>query len=274
MPSFTCKEALLKQKSPWFNEHLPRSLAAMAVPRQQQQQTQPPKVPFSSSGINWQKLFEAEWRLGQRGVPLPKKPDWETLYALKPFERNFLQNPNPEGVNVSEPAPPCQKQPSCKTPDSTDIFKGWQVSTEPLPSDQEENHFRFGSSRYSWCIKQQLIDLLDEGLWEELLDLYQPNITVMDWYENSKLARSVYELHVRLLGSDGTTAVREFHHVAREKEQDGEKKDWHHVSHIFEDYGTGVRYVHFLHKTKDVETAAGLLRTRATDSSVSAQLRD
>ncbi|KAH0631620.1 hypothetical protein JD844_006041, partial [Phrynosoma platyrhinos] len=162
------------------------------------------------------------------------------------------------GVNISEPAPPCRPEPSRKSLDSTDIFKGWQISTEPLPTDQEENPLKFGLPRYSWCIKQQCIDLLAEGLWEELLDLYQPNITIMDWYENSKLARSVYELHVQLLGTDGTTVIREFHHV----------------SHVFEDYGPGVRYVHFLHKTKDAETAAGLLRTRATDSSVSVQLRD
>lgn len=46
------------------------------------------------------------------------------------------------------------------------------------------------------------------------------------------------------------------------------------VSHVFTDYGPGVRYVHFLHKTKEAETPAGLLRTRATDSSVSVQLQD
>lgn len=46
------------------------------------------------------------------------------------------------------------------------------------------------------------------------------------------------------------------------------------VSHVFKRYGPGVRFVHFLQKTKDVETPAGYLRTRATDSSVSVQLWD
>uniref|UniRef100_UPI0010A07D4D F-box only protein 50-like n=1 Tax=Podarcis muralis TaxID=64176 RepID=UPI0010A07D4D len=125
-----------------------------------------------------------------------------------------------------------------------------------------------------WCVKQQHIDLVAEGFWEELLDSYQPNFTVMDWYENSKLADSVYELHVRLLGADRATVLGEFHHVAHEARQDRqENKNWHHVSHVFQRYGAGLRYVHFLHKAKEVETPAGFLRTRVTDSSVSAQLR-
>ena len=34
---------------------------------------------------------------------------------------------------------------------------------------------------HSWTVKQQCVDLLAEGLWEELLDDEQPRITVMDW---------------------------------------------------------------------------------------------
>ena len=34
----------------------------------------------------------------------------------------------------------------------------------------------------SWTVKQQCVDLLAEGLWEELPDDEQPDITVMDWY--------------------------------------------------------------------------------------------
>jgi hypothetical protein len=33
----------------------------------------------------------------------------------------------------------------------------------------------------SWTVKQQCVNLLAEGLWEELLDDEQPNVTVMDW---------------------------------------------------------------------------------------------
>lgn len=35
---------------------------------------------------------------------------------------------------------------------------------------------------HSWTVKHQCVNLLAEGLWEELLDDEQPDITVMDWY--------------------------------------------------------------------------------------------
>lgn len=35
---------------------------------------------------------------------------------------------------------------------------------------------------HSWTVKQQCVNLLAEGLWEELLDDEQPDITIMDWY--------------------------------------------------------------------------------------------
>ena len=43
------------------------------------------------------------------------------------------------------------------------------------------------------------------------------------------------------------------------------------VSHVFRQYGPGVRFVHFLHKTKNRREPGGLRRTRVTDSSVSVQ---
>lgn len=46
------------------------------------------------------------------------------------------------------------------------------------------------------------------------------------------------------------------------------------MSHVFRQYGPGVRFVHFLHKTKDRAEPGGLRRTRVTDSSVSVQFRE
>ncbi|XP_066495089.1 F-box only protein 50 [Tiliqua scincoides] len=188
-----------------------------------------------------------------------------------PFQRNLLRSPNPEGVNISEPAP--QDAPRM-SPDTQGIFSDWQTRIEPLPTDGEKVPLGLVSPHYRWCVREQLIDLLAEGLWEELLDSYQPRITVMDWYENSKLASSVYELHVQLLGTDRALIIAEFQYVSGESEEDGEKRNWCQVSHVFKHYGPGVRFVHFLQKTKDVETPAGYRRTRATDSSVSVQLWD
>lgn len=46
------------------------------------------------------------------------------------------------------------------------------------------------------------------------------------------------------------------------------------VSHVFRQYGPGVRFVHFLHKAKNRMEPGGLRRTRVTDSSVSVQFRE
>ncbi|XP_053124173.1 F-box only protein 50 [Hemicordylus capensis] len=243
------------------------------------QPPQPPSPPAEAEP-DWRQRFEERWGLRRRGVPLPPEedPDGKRLLRLgalkKPFERNLLQSPNPEGVNIYEAAPPCPPSASQVPLDPQGNFKGWQISIEPIPEDSKQDPLSLASPRYSWRVKEQRVDLLAEGLWEALLDLYQPNITVMDWYEHSKLASSVYELHVQLLGADGTLVIGEFHHVAREHEQDLKNKNWFHVSHLFKHYGPGVRYIHFQHKTKGVETPAGFLWTRATDSSVSVQLRD
>ncbi|KAJ7304147.1 hypothetical protein JRQ81_011676 [Phrynocephalus forsythii] len=243
----------------------------MASQHQRPQPPPTPPAPEPSTERPPPPFFEARRELSRRGVPWPPEGSDERWQALQPFERNLLRNPNPEGVNISEPAPPCLPQTPCKPLDSAGIFKGWQVSVEPVPSKNKGAP----SARYSWRVKQQRVDLLAEGLWEALLDLHQPNITVMDWYENSNWALSTYELHVQLLGSDPAVVITEFHYVAPTKEEDDrESKNWRHVSHVFADYGPGVRYVHFLHKTMEADTPAGLLRTRATDSSVSVQLWD
>ncbi|XP_060113776.1 F-box only protein 50 [Heteronotia binoei] len=237
----------------------------MAVPRPESLLSAPQPQPQPS----WQERFEARWELSRRGAPAPKDPDWGVLYALKPFQRNLLRNPNPEGVNTSEPAPSCPPKAPQMSLDLQGTFRGWQMNTELLAEGKEADF-----PRYSWSVKQQEVDLLTEGLWVELLDVYQPDITVMDWYENSKLAPSVYELHVWLLGSDRLMVIGEFHYVAHEGDQREADKNWHHVSHVFKHYGPGARFVRFLHKTKCVETPSSFLRTRATDSSVSVQLRD
>ncbi|XP_075773333.1 F-box only protein 50 [Pelodiscus sinensis] len=239
-----------------------QQLRAQAVPRSPEVQ-QP----------NWKQQFEETWELGRRGVPLPQAPDWKSLCERKPFERNLLQSPNPEGVNISEPAPSLPPNSPRAPLESLGNFSGWAISTEQLPPKAGVRKPGSGDPCFSWCIKEQRVDLLSEGLWEELLDSYQPNITVMDWYEDSRLAEVVYKLDARLLAADGQTSLQEFHHEGPEDGKSQEKKNWCHVAHVFHDYGPGVRYVHFQHRSLDAETP-GWRRTRVTDSSVSVQLRD
>ncbi|XP_012585948.1 PREDICTED: F-box only protein 50 [Condylura cristata] len=92
-------------------------------------------------------------------------------------------------------------------------------------------------------------------------------------YENSHLDTCVYELHVWLLAADRRSIIAQ-HHVAPRTSGRDPRGCWLQVSHVFRHYGSGVRFVHFLHKTKNRMEPAGLLRTRVTDSSVSVQLRE
>lgn len=216
-------------------------------------------APEQPSEAHARQLLLEEW--GPRGgnLELPPSLTWKLLFLRRPLYRNLLRSPNPEGINIYEPAPPTG--PTQRPLEALGNFRGWYIRTEKLPHD------------LSWTVKQQCVDLLAEGLWEELLDDQQPDITVMDWYEDSRLDMCVYELHVWLLAADRRTVIAQ-HHVAPRTSRKGPSSYWIQVSHVFRQYGPGVRFVHFLHKTKNRLEPGGLRRTRVTDSSVSVQFRE
>ncbi|KAM4651325.1 F-box only protein 2 isoform 2-T3 [Discoglossus pictus] len=89
---------------------------------------------------------------------------------------------------------------------------GWKV--EDLPGDNGrdfpiEGVRKYFSTSFEWCSKAQLIDLLKEGYWEELMDTDQPNIIVGDWYAARSDAGCLYELCVQLL-SDNHDVITEY----------------------------------------------------------------
>ncbi|XP_008540484.2 F-box only protein 50 [Equus przewalskii] len=233
---------------------LPPSPPSPAVP-------EPPEVPVPeppTEASARQLLLEA-WGPPGAGLELPPRLTWKLLFLRRPLYRNLLRSPNPEGINIYEPAP--STGPTQQPLETLGNFRGWTIRTEMLQQD------------LSWTVKQQCVDLLAQGLWEELLDDEQPDITVMDWFEDSRLDVCVYELHVWLLAADRRTVIAQ-HHVAPRTSGRGPPGRWVQVSHVFRQYGPGVRFVHFLHKTKNRIEPGGLRRTRVTDSSVSVQLKE
>ncbi|KAM9046751.1 F-box only protein 50 isoform 3-T3 [Megaptera novaeangliae] len=206
-----------------------------------------------------QQLLLQEWAPPGGSLELPPRLTWKLLFLQRPLYRNLLRSPNPEGINIYEPAPPTG--PTQQPLETLGNFHGWDIKTEELQQG------------LSWTVKQQGVDLLAEGLWEELLDVERPHITVMDWYEDSRLDVCVYELHVWLLAADRRTVIAQ-HHVAPRTSGRGPPGHWVQVSHVFRQYGPGVRFVRFLHKTKNRMERGGLLRTRVTNSSVSVQFRE
>uniref|UniRef100_A0A674IEV5 FBA domain-containing protein n=1 Tax=Terrapene triunguis TaxID=2587831 RepID=A0A674IEV5_9SAUR len=128
-----------------------------------------------------------------------------------------------------------------------------------------------------WCVKSQLVDLLKEGLWEELLDIYQPEIYISDWW--STRCGCVYSICVKLLAANRSTVIAEFKanpdphgFVTGSRDQFGFLFLPSQVSYRFRQYGRGVRYVHFLHRGKDILYWAGYYGARITNSTVMVKL--
>lgn len=225
----------------------------------------------------WKDRCVTEWNLGGKGIPLPQEWDWESTYQKKPFGRNLIKNPCPEGLSHKVPLDTTRPQapPPRKPLESLGDFSGWKTKEEHLPVDTSgipEGAVICHLPNYSWVIKEQIINLKEEGFWEELLDVYQPDICVTDWYEDSQLHDYVYELHVKLLGIDHAKVINEFSLKPKNERSETQHK-WCEVSHIFQKYGPGVRYIHFEHRTKDL-FVVGFDRTRVTDSTVRVQLRE
>ncbi|XP_043918136.1 F-box only protein 2-like [Protopterus annectens] len=179
----------------------------------------------------------------------PVRFEWKRVYLTKPFDRNLIKNP-------------CGEH-------QYNYWKvhhggnGWKIATcEP----QAETPFSsyFGTS-YSWCWKYQIVDLLKEGLWEELLDCYQPDICISDWYSGLHAEFGcVYGIHVCLLAEDKKTIIAKFEENIGEIHCGAFQK----VSCVFRNYGNGVRYVRFCHRGKDTLFWAGHYGALTSNSTV------
>lgn len=223
------------------------------------------------SAAEWKKRCEDEW--GLQGAPMPDSVDWKSVHEARPVGRNLLKNAAPHGLSPDTPPPEPDlpdmpmRGPPISTPHGD--FTGWETSTEVLPYDRSgipEGAVICQLPRYSWFTMEQIVDLKAEGLWDELLDEFQPEIAIQDWYEESQLHTYIYQLHVKLLGADKSTVISE-HTVNPTEDRSNYSHSWKEVSHVFSSYGPGVRYVHFLHRLKN-SFLNGFYETRFTGSSV------
>ncbi|XP_030041832.1 F-box only protein 44 isoform X1 [Microcaecilia unicolor] len=182
--------------------------------------------------------------------------DWKAFYFISKRKKNLLKNPCAnEGL------------------DSWEILKnggdGWRIET--IPGDygrafhdlQIQKYF---VTSYGQCKKSQIIDLKQEGYWEELMDVIQPDIEIKDWYAARQDCGCQYELCVQLLSKDYIVRQQFCPEVVIiEQWSDAQ---WTEVTHTFKNYGPGVRYICFQHGGKDTQFWAGWYGVRLTDSSV------
>ncbi|NP_001187013.1 F-box only protein 50 [Ictalurus punctatus] len=223
----------------------------------------------------WKQKCDSEWQLAANGAPLPDDVDWKSVYEKKPLERNLLKNPSPHGLTHDTPPP--EREVTGERPDPdlppqfepTGDFSGCSTSIEQLPLDSSgipPGDVDCYLPTFSWFSLEQRVELKAEGLWDKLLDKFQPDIAIEDCYEESQLHASIYELHVKLLAADGQTVIKE-HTCSPTEDLENYSHNWKQVSHVFSGYGPGVRYVHFQHKVK-TKFMVEFFGTMVTGSSV------
>jgi len=102
---------------------------------------------------------------------------------------------------------------------------------------------------FAWCDKNQTIDLLARGFTPEQLDL-QPPILIQDWVWADQWGDKEYRMHVHLLNNE-KAIIDKFSLAKRFPMIRMTAYPWELVTHVFQNYGTGVRYIFFIHGGKD-----------------------
>ncbi|NWH61431.1 FBX6 protein, partial [Geococcyx californianus] len=145
----------------------------------------------------------------------------------------------------------------------------WRIEAMPGAHGREmldPNVHKYFVTSYGPCFKSQLITLQNEGYWNQLMDEKRPEIVVKDWYAARFDCGCRYELTVRLLSED-YLVLEEFHPEPVVIEQWSDAM-WREISHTFQNYPAGVRYIWFQHGGQDTQYWAGWYGIRVTNSSI------
>ncbi|XP_067317200.1 F-box only protein 17-like isoform X2 [Anolis sagrei] len=149
----------------------------------------------------WRDLIDKPtlWRLKCQRDPLSKAAveavqgasqiDWRRISILRPFGRNLIKNP-------------CGKK-QFQHWEIENGGDGWKVEGNRDRVEGAEAQTCFVSS-YGWCVKSQVVDLLQEGLGEELMDAFQPDICIADWCPTFS-GNTAPESAISISGTQGRT---------------------------------------------------------------------
>ncbi|XP_034028819.1 F-box only protein 6-like isoform X2 [Thalassophryne amazonica] len=191
---------------------------------------------------------EGYYRDGSSKIP----EDWRLFYFLCKNRRNLLQNPKGDqklsGWHILENG-----------------GDKWKVEEPMVPHPDETVQKNFVTS-YMMCKKCQLIDLEKEGYNSSFMDVFQPAIKISDWYAPRWDCGCEYEICVELLNAR-KRIIQKFAPERIYFEQ-WNNQQWNQLTHIFQNYGPGVRYILFTHGGKDTQFWAGWYGIRVTNSSV------
>ncbi|XP_016300558.1 F-box only protein 44-like isoform X2 [Sinocyclocheilus anshuiensis] len=178
--------------------------------------------------------------------------NWRQFYFLTKKRRNLLKNPRAE-----------------------EEFSGWKIVQNGgdcwtvEDNSVEIPHFtvaKYFVTSYWLCMKQQLIDLKKEGYSAAFMDQLQPHIKISDWYAPRCDCGSMYQICVELLDQK-KKPINTFEPEPVFFPQWNDQQ-WCEMTHVFKDYGPGVRFIRFTHGGKDTQFWAGWYGIRVTNSSV------
>ncbi|XP_052271582.1 F-box only protein 2-like [Dreissena polymorpha] len=156
---------------------------------------------------------------------------------------------------------------------------GWLVEEEPIgcrPLSQftrTDGPVGCWATSYECCHKYQIIDLLEVGCSEHVLDVVRPSIRVSEWYASSLGSETKYVLKVALIKDNKELFWEQrisenclYCFVAKEILSAG--GDWFKAEHVFKDYPAGMRYIGFSHEGMDMQFWLGHFGTKFTLGSV------
>ncbi|KAM4736732.1 uncharacterized protein FYW61_004397 [Anableps anableps] len=176
--------------------------------------------------------------------------DWRLFYFMCKKRKNLIKNPRGEdelrGWRILRNG-----------------GDGWRIERPMAPHPNKEIQTNFVTS-FHMCTKSQLIDLVEEGYSQALLDEVQPHIRVSDWY--APRCDCEYNMSVKLLHRNKSVSQEFSPGTLHLCEQDNQR--WKQMIHVFKDYGPGVRYVYFEHGGKDSVYWAGWYGIRLTETSI------
>ncbi|XP_028651214.1 F-box only protein 2-like [Erpetoichthys calabaricus] len=210
-----------------------------------------------SSQAFWKFKYMEDWpHFGSHKMAISTVCNWKKICLKDPFRRNLIKNPCGE-----------DSWNSWRVHNGGDGWSFIRFTSEDLPHVCSA----FGSS-FHWSVKSQTIDLIEEGLCKKVLDEYQPEIAISDWYSAYIPWGGEYKMTAKLLGHNQRQVIQEFHTEGLIPGNQPEQC-WVQVQHVFTDYGTGVRYVKFQHMAKDILYWKGHYGAWVTNSSVTVRLR-
>ncbi|XP_012537350.1 F-box only protein 6 [Monomorium pharaonis] len=212
----------------------------------------------------WHK--KAEQALG-KPLPWDEKMPWSVLYLActkRPYERNLLKNHsgaeqmNHWNIKYNGGHRWMVEEPPAGTPELP--------HTEPMFKEQQTCFV----TSFEHCSKLQKINLTNEGIHPYILDTYQPPIVISEWYSCRWDCPADYRLTVELIAEDELLDEFKFVDIL-----EGDKQNrWLKVSHVFENYGTGLRVISFEHGGKDRSFWAGHYGSKMAGACVIVKIPD